>query len=624
MNRTYFRQRLLTTGVALGIGLICAPVNAAVFHLCADSTVKLMPDGASVVMWGYAEDDNADLSDGCGGSPVQSPGPLLSVNPADTEVTVHLRNNLGVDTSLMIPGQASAMTPVFTTDAQGRSRVTSLTHVTSPGAVGTYQWSDFKPGSYSYNSGTHMAVQVQMGLYGGVRKDLSDNVAYVGVPYDEQVVIFYSEVDPALHAAIADGTYGTPPAPTSTIDYQPRYFLVNGAPYEVGSAPLAAAGVGQRTLLRFFNMGLRTVAPTVLDHHLSVVAEDGRPYPYAQEQYSLMMAAGKSSDAILTATQEGSVAIYDRMLNLSSGAAAPSGLYAFLQVGPAATGQPVALADEYVVAEDTPLSIPAPGVLANDSDPDGDPLTAQLVSGASIGNVVLGPDGSFEYSAPLDFNGVATFSYAASDGALSSAPATVTITVTPVNDAPLAFDDQYSGTQDTVLVVGAPGVLANDSDVDGDTLTASIASDPSSGIVSFNADGSFSYTPSAGFSGSDSFTYAASDGIESSVATVVLTIAEAVNQAPVAVDDFAEMQMNTVLVLDLLANDSDPDGTLDPASMEIDANLKKGNILVNNLDGTVTFTPRKNFRGSESFTYTVKDDQGAVSNSALVRINVVR
>src|SRR5262249_52050993 len=122
----------------------------------------------------------------------------------------------------------------------------------------------------------------------------------------------------------------------------------------------------------------------------------------------------------------------------------------------------------------------------------------------------------------------------ASDGQANSNTATVSLTVNAVNDAPVARDDAFSTDEDTPLTVGAPGVLGNDTDADGDSLTAALVSGPAHGTLALNADGSFTYTPAANFSGSDSFTYRASDGTaDSNVATVAITV-KPVNDAPTA------------------------------------------------------------------------------------------
>ncbi len=108
----------------------------------------------------------------------------------------------------------------------------------------------------------------------------------------------------------------------------------------------------------------------------------------------------------------------------------------------------------------------------------------------------------------------------------------MTITVSPVNDAPAAAGDSYSTAEDTARTVAAPGVLGNDSDPDGTTLTAVLVSGPSHGTLTLNPDGSFTYTPAANYNGPDSFTYRASDGtLTSNVATVAISVT-AVNDAP--------------------------------------------------------------------------------------------
>ena len=129
-----------------------------------------------------------------------------------------------------------------------------------------------------------------------------------------------------------------------------------------------------------------------------------------------------------------------------------------------------------------------PGVLGNDSDPDGDPLSDVLVSGPSHGSLTLNGNGSFSYTPAADFTGSDSFSYRASDGTLSSNPATATISVTAVNDAPTAAGDSYSTAEDTTLTVAAPGVLGNDSDPDGDPLTAVLVTGPSHGSLTLNGN----------------------------------------------------------------------------------------------------------------------------------------
>ena len=200
---------------------------------------------------------------------------------------------------------------------------------------------------------------------------------------------------------------------------------------------------------------------------------------------------------------------------------------------------PVAVNNSYSLGEDSVLIVAtAQGVLTGDTDTDGDVLSAKLVAGPTHGSLTLNADGSFTYTPDADFNGTDSFTYVANDGALDSSPATVSLAVNAVNDRPLADPESYSTNEDTPLTVAtALGVLAGDTDVDGDALSARVVSNPSNGSLTLNADGSFTYTPKLNFFGSDSFTYVANDGaLDSDPATVSLTV-NAVNDEPVAGDD---------------------------------------------------------------------------------------
>ncbi|MFQ5636670.1 MAG: Ig-like domain-containing protein, partial [bacterium] len=182
---------------------------------------------------------------------------------------------------------------------------------------------------------------------------------------------------------------------------------------------------------------------------------------------------------------------------------------------------PVAVDDSYNVDEDNVLSQAAPGVLLNDSDPDNDVLSASLETGPSNGALSLNSDGSFTYTPGVDFFGTDQFIYVADDGKGGTATGTVTLTVNPVNDPPVALSDSYNVTVGSTLNVNAPGVLQNDSDADGDNLAAAILNNPLNGSLNLNADGSFSYTPDPNFIGIDTFTYAVSDGNNGSASAPV-------------------------------------------------------------------------------------------------------
>ncbi len=175
---------------------------------------------------------------------------------------------------------------------------------------------------------------------------------------------------------------------------------------------------------------------------------------------------------------------------------------------------PVSTADSFATAENTPLTVTAAnGVLANDSDPNGQPLTAALVAGPSHGVLSLAADGSFSYAAAANYVGTDSFTYQASDGTLTGSPATVSLTITSVNSAPVAVADTVQTASGSALSIPVATLLANDTDADGDTLTITgVAAGASPhGSVQL-ANGVITYTPTAGFTGWDSFTYTVSDG----------------------------------------------------------------------------------------------------------------
>src|SRR5207249_4385811 len=126
-------------------------------------------------------------------------------------------------------------------------------------------------------------------------------------------------------------------------------------------------------------------------------------------------------------------------------------------------------------------------------------LTATLVTSPTHGSLAFNANGSFIYTPNANYNGGDSFQYAAYDGQAFSFIRTVTLTVTPVNDAPTAGNDSYTTTEDTPLSVAVPGVLGNDADVEGSALTALLVSGPAHGTLTLNSNGSFTYTPNANY-----------------------------------------------------------------------------------------------------------------------------
>ena len=246
------------------------------------------------------------------------------------------------------------------------------------------------------------------------------------------------------------------------------------------------------------------------------------------------------------------------------------------------------------------------------SDVDGQALTLNV---GSPGNGTLsGTAPNLTYTPAADYNGDDSFTFTVSDGSLTSAPTTVSITVDPVNDAPGAVANSYSTNEDTLLTVTASGVLGNDTDPEGPTLTAVLVTNVSNGALALAPDGGFTYTPTANFTGSDSFTYKANDGaLDSNTVTVSLTV-DPINDAPAALAQSLSVDEDTPLPITLSGTDVDS------------ANLTFSNSAPSHgtLTGTapnLTYTPAANYNGDDSFTFTVTDGD-LTSASATITVTV--
>ncbi|HEY6872687.1 MAG TPA: choice-of-anchor D domain-containing protein [Geobacteraceae bacterium] len=368
-----------------------------------------------ITMWGFASCTDGTFTN-C--SSARVPGPTLTVTQGD-QLRITVQNSLNglyqEPVSLMIPGLikglSQPMAPVWMippkkpqgpnwpgapvangsrptpanpadqNDPAYRYRVRSFDMETAVGATQTYVWDAFnattgagvKEGTYLYQSGTHPAVQVQMGLFGPLivypptgfgsayaAPATPGNPGHPATVYNAEAVLLYSEIDPALHDAIATGHYGPNPPllnpppnwMTSTVNYTPRFFLINGKPYSTNSPVIPAGSLGQTVLLRFLNAGLATKVPTLQDTfniiqtppsnlpYMTLLAEDGYPVSWLKQQYSLLLPAGKTMDAVITTTTTVStgatganIALYDRRLNLTNSSVTPGGQLTYLNVG---------------------------------------------------------------------------------------------------------------------------------------------------------------------------------------------------------------------------------------------------------------------------------------------------
>ena len=257
-------------------------------------------------------------------------------------------------------------------------------------------------------------------------------------------------------------------------------------------------------------------------------------------------------------------------------------------------------------------------VLANDSDPDGDALAITAVGTPAHGTASIAGN-KVNYTPASGYTGADSFTYAIADGKGGTASATVAITIQPVvvNHPPVAQNDAYTVDQNSSA--NSLNVLANDSDPDGDTLTITTVGAPAHGTASI-AKQQGQLHPASGYSGADSFTYTIADGKGGTAsATVSITVTVPVpNHPPVAQNDaFTVDQNSSANSLNVLANDSDPDG--DPLTITAVGAPAHGTAsIVNN---RISYTPAAGYAGSDSFTYTIADGRGG-SASATVAITV--
>ena len=233
-------------------------------------------------------------------------------------------------------------------------------------------------------------------------------------------------------------------------------------------------------------------------------------------------------------------------------------------------------------------------------------------STTSSGSLNLASDGSFTYIPNGGFSGTDSFTYHAFDGALGSAIITVDILV---NSAPLAVDDSYSVTEDNPLIVDVNSGLL-DNDVDFDPLTVILVSDPTSGTLSLNLDGSFIYLPNGDFQGADSFTYRATDSLQqSNLATVSLNVTGS-NDSPIGRDDEYEVEIDQLLTViaaeGILANDSDSDSPGITATLI--SNVSNGTLSLQP-NGSFTYQPAPGFLGTDLFVYQANDGSSQSDNT---------
>ncbi len=260
-------------------------------------------------------------------------------------------------------------------------------------------------------------------------------------------------------------------------------------------------------------------------------------------------------------------------------------------------------------------------------------INAPLASGSPLSSLgPVSPDEFVDWDVTAGVSGNGTFSFAITSTSRDQIrymthesdfqPELIVKTGSgnPDNQKPVASDDNATANEDESVGIN---VAANDSDPDGsiDVNSVQITGQPDHGQASFNGGGEVTYSPDAEFSGSDSFSYTIrdNDGAESNPATVNLTV-QAVNDPPVANNDSANLPALTPIVLNVIANDTDIDGTVNPTSVTLESNPNQGSVAINPFSGLITYTPAQSFSGTDTFTYSIRDDEGAKSNAATVTI----
>jgi gliding motility-associated-like protein/uncharacterized repeat protein (TIGR01451 family) len=280
---------------------------------------------------------------------------------------------------------------------------------------------------------------------------------------------------------------------------------------------------------------------------------------------------------------------------------------------------PIAVDDSFSTNEDTQL---IGDVSTNDLN-GGNLVTISVLALPLNGTVVMNGAGVFTYTPAANYNGPDSFTYVICDFGLppSCDTAVVSITVTPVNDAPVAVNDTVTTNQNVPVTASA---APNDFDVDGDPLSFSTVTLPLHGTIVFNSNGTFTYTPNTGYSGPDTLVYTVCDNGTPALCDTAIVIFNVVpvivNQPPVGVDDTFTTLEDTQLNGNVSTNDSDPDGNLLTYALFI---TTPNGTLVLNLNGTFTYTPNFNFNGTDTFTYIVCDNgTPGLCDTAIVTITV--
>jgi VCBS repeat-containing protein len=635
-------------GSGANVGAAYTTVEGAIVTINADGSLTYDPNGQFDALGAGQSDTDTVTYRATDGGLNDTATITFTINGAnDAPVAVDDAYSVGQNTVLTV----NAATGVLDNDTDGDGDTLTVDQVAGSGAnVGT---------AFTTTSGAHTTINAN----GSLTYDPNGQFDDLGAGESETDTVTYR---------VADGHGGTD---TATIT-----FTINGA----NDAPVAvddAYSTNEDTTLTV------NAATGVLNNDTDADGDALAVDQVAGSGANLGTAYTTAGGATVTVNANGSL-MYDpngQFNDLGAGQqttdtvtyrATDGGLNDTATITFTVTGvndAPVAGDDAYSTDEDTVLTVnAAAGVLNNDTDPEGTTLTVDQVAG-SAGNVgtvltttggahaTINANGSISYDPNGQFNDLGTgeqetdtVTYRTTDGSLSDT-ATITFTVTGVNDAPVAGDDAYSTDEDTTLTVNAAtGVLDNDTDPDGDALTVDQVAGSGANVgnaftstggatVIVNANGSLSYNPNGQFNSltvgqqtTDTFTYRTSDGGLNDTATVTITIT-GVNDAPTATDDSYAGVGNTTLVVgntvpagragktltgSIKTNDTDPDTAA--GSLTITAGTSAttlGGSVTMDADGTFTYTPPTSTTNTaDTFAYTIGD--GTSTDTGTVTINL--
>jgi hypothetical protein len=620
------KTRLKTAVLATTVFLLGAGLGVAQVNLTAGPSTLTMPDGSAVPMWGYSCGTAVAPSTCAKSNPLATGwSPVLITVPTGSDLTINLTNNLSfgatkLPTSLMIVGQlggglgnsatstpspdhstaqsnvtwpiASAGTGTGTPPVQG-NRVQSFSTEVAAGATTSLTWVKPRAGTYLIESGTHPSIQGPMGLYGilvvtNAPAGATAGTAYPAVPYNADLPVLLSEIDPVQNNAVSTavsktgftetavwsglpGGCGNPSSATyqtcypPTVNYSPMYYLLNGVAFDKTHPATSlfpaspATGVTGTVLVRFVNAGSRMHVPSIVGSQtgtpalsgFSLIAEDGNPLPgVARVQSEVFLAAGKTYDVMVnappactpvapaTTCTTSALPVFDRELSLSgNGTGRDAGMLAYLSVN-----------------------------------------GATFPSAAAFASAVANPD---------------TYN-----------------SLTPCAATPCpAFS----------VMDSSKGLIANDINVYGVNVLAG----PTHGTLTLNANGTFSYVPSGIGTTADSFTYCANGsvtaGVCSSGKTATVTLGKAAIEAASGItmaNSSYTSNMATYLSIKspgILSGDKDALGY--PLTVLASSIVKSGGL-------TVTVDPNGGFNASGTagtsytFTYKAQNSQGTVSATA--------